>query len=218
MPRDIGSGTRYGKRKLDEEAHAAQEETKVAASRGGTVYGKRKLDAGRAPVAPVETELNAASARLREVLEAREALPDIGTGSNGGVVKDDLLRAAVAVGVTQDELDGKAPATETGEGGENGAQEGGEGEAPADTPGVRAADAQARPSGADADANGYVSLDELKIALDADPGLLDKALEYEKRRPEIRGGAIRLFLQTEHAREGGPRAEVIAELEAALPG
>lgn len=59
---------------------------------------------------------------------------------------------------------------------------------------------------------GPVSIEKLTKALDKNPDLLDAAIAEEFKQPKPRKGAIALFIETEKARKGGPRADVLAQL------
>jgi hypothetical protein len=63
---------------------------------------------------------------------------------------------------------------------------------------------------------GALSIDQLREALGGAPEFLDEAITREFNRPQIRKGALRLFIEIETNREGGPRAPVLTQLEKAL--
>lgn len=79
----------------------------------------------------------------------------------------------------------------------------GEGEAPQEPESV-----------GDQDGDGYATLTELQEALEADAGLVEKALEAELQRESPRKGAFKLLLDTEEAKEE-PNEEVIQRIEEA---
>lgn len=81
---------------------------------------------------------------------------------------------------------------------------------PADPPkppaGPRAGDKDAKPA----------SLEALEKSLTRRPALLDAAIAAELKTAKPRKGALELFVKVEKSRKGGPRAEVLAQLEQAL--
>lgn len=60
-----------------------------------------------------------------------------------------------------------------------------------------------------------VSLEKLEEILTANPYTLDGMIDAEFRRPDVRVGALRMFLKIESGR-AEPRADVVTRLETAL--
>lgn len=68
-----------------------------------------------------------------------------------------------------------------------------------------------------AGADAYLSTRELAAALDENPASLDRFIRAEFRREGgIRKTAIRTFLKVEGERRGGPRPDVVQQLEGAV--
>lgn len=65
------------------------------------------------------------------------------------------------------------------------------------------------------ESDGQMSIRDLEKLLDESPELLDRQIEAEFMRPDVRKGAVRLFIGLERA-QGSPRDHVLEFLEAFL--